>query len=701
LATKLKNNNLKFQWKVLLVVGIILVIAANWISSRYWPVHFQAYHEQKQIFDTDFYYQRLHQISYSLYAQLLRQAGKSELELVDELVQIHDNIDEEDYRYLFEDDIAIQVPDNDFDTLIQEYVRQELQDKLNSYERIHHHDFQNLQYAAFHHETEGLLSSGTPQLEELATGSMLLNEFSDNGYHHLLVISYDEQGRLITETPMGRDYQFQDNIAMFTDSEIFDWRPIKDMTFVFALYSHDFGRTDEISTFQETQHQETFINLIRQEIIVVTLLVSILAVVIPIRTFKDIKQVLKIFNWPLEIMVVLFIVTVSIILGAMPYVAASFNHQVITIPWTSWLESFYIRFYRRGLSIGIWLILFSVLFMVLVYLKNFIFYRQKINLSKLVTEIDFRNGYTIRLFALIGINFLILNILGFVMGALFSFVIFLLARKYFTQIQSHYTRILEVTNQLACQDLDSELTADEDMDLFNSLKDALSKLQGSYKTVLEENHESQQFKEDLMKEFNSGITLISKDVELLQTEQLDSSLQQSYLIKLSQHTDHLKLRIEELLELSQLKMGTYQLNLERLNLVNSLKNVALSVQNQLGDTGVVLKTQFTGGFEKLLLDWELMEQVFENLIVNMLTHGLPGTRAYIDVMEVDDEVEIMFRNISAEEVNESAEFLLNKSDTSLSGLKLMKHYVEQHGGTLELILDGDLFKVIIRLKKVM
>jgi len=391
---------------------------------------------------------------------------------------------------------------------------------------------------------------------------------------------------------------------------------------------------------------------------------------------------------------------VSIILGAMPYVAAFFNHRGITIPVTGWFEGHYIRFYHRALSIGIWLILFSVLIMVLVYFKNFILYRQKIRPNKLVTEIDFRNGYTRRLFALIGVNFLILNILGFVMGALFSFVIFLLARKYFTQIQSHYTRILEVTNQVACQNVDSELTADEDMDLFNSLKDALTQLQGSYKTVLKEKHESQQFNEDLMKEFNSAIVLISKDVELLQTEQLDSSLQQSYLIKLSQHTDHLKLRIEELLELSQLKMGTYQLNLESLNLVNSLKNVALSVQNLLGDTGVVLKTQFTGGFEKLLLDWGLMEQVFENLIVNMLTHGLPGTRAYIDVMEVDGEVEIIFRNISAEEVNESAEFLLNKSDTSLSGLKLMKHYVEQHGGTLELILDGDLFKVIIRLKKV-
>ncbi|MBM6799093.1 GHKL domain-containing protein, partial [Coprobacillus cateniformis] len=108
------------------------------------------------------------------------------------------------------------------------------------------------------------------------------------------------------------------------------------------------------------------------------------------------------------------------------------------------------------------------------------------------------------------------------------------------------------------------------------------------------------------------------------------------------------------------------------------------------------------------LDSSKTYRIFENLFINISKYALEHTRVYIDVIENDDSVTIIFKNISAEEMrfneNEIVERFVqgdqsrNTSGSGL-GLAIVKSFTELQGGRFTVELDGDLFKSIITFYK--
>ena len=85
---------------------------------------------------------------------------------------------------------------------------------------------------------------------------------------------------------------------------------------------------------------------------------------------------------------------------------------------------------------------------------------------------------------------------------------------------------------------------------------------------------------------------------------------------------------------------------------------------------------------------------------------MPGTRVYVDLRSVDNKAELSFKNISASELNISPEELTERfvrgdasrnSEGSGLGLSIAKSLTELMGGTLDISIDGDLFKATITL----
>jgi signal transduction histidine kinase len=73
-------------------------------------------------------------------------------------------------------------------------------------------------------------------------------------------------------------------------------------------------------------------------------------------------------------------------------------------------------------------------------------------------------------------------------------------------------------------------------------------------------------------------------------------------------------------------------------------------------------------------------------------------------VELESSVVISFKNISREELNVSAEDLMERfvrgdasrnTEGSGLGLNIAKSLMELQGGTLQLLVDGDLFKVTL------
>ena len=105
-------------------------------------------------------------------------------------------------------------------------------------------------------------------------------------------------------------------------------------------------------------------------------------------------------------------------------------------------------------------------------------------------------------------------------------------------------------------------------------------------------------------------------------------------------------------------------------------------------------------------DGRRMWRVLANVFNNAAKYAMPGTRVYADLQIKEEMAEFTLKNISAQKLNIKAEELTERfirGDISRStegsglGLSIASTLTEMQGGTFEVYVDGDLFKVTITL----
>ena len=107
------------------------------------------------------------------------------------------------------------------------------------------------------------------------------------------------------------------------------------------------------------------------------------------------------------------------------------------------------------------------------------------------------------------------------------------------------------------------------------------------------------------------------------------------------------------------------------------------------------------------LDGQRTYRIFENLLVNITKYAMPNTRAYVTLETQEGWVVITLMNISAAEVTVSPQELMERfvrgdesrnTEGSGLGLAIAKSFTELQDGTMELSVEGDLFRVVLRWK---
>ena len=97
-------------------------------------------------------------------------------------------------------------------------------------------------------------------------------------------------------------------------------------------------------------------------------------------------------------------------------------------------------------------------------------------------------------------------------------------------------------------------------------------------------------------------------------------------------------------------------------------------------------------------------RVIDNLMNNICKYAQPGSRVYVNLEAEAVRVSITFRNISQYPLNISGEELSERfvrGDKSRNteghglGLSIAQSLMKLIGGDMEIIIDGDLFKVIL------
>ena len=101
-------------------------------------------------------------------------------------------------------------------------------------------------------------------------------------------------------------------------------------------------------------------------------------------------------------------------------------------------------------------------------------------------------------------------------------------------------------------------------------------------------------------------------------------------------------------------------------------------------------------------------RIIENLLQNIYKYAMEKSRVYLDVYKEDDNIVISLKNMSEMPLNIDSNELTERfvrgdvsrtTEGSGLGLSIAKNLVKLQGGEFKVVIDGDLFKVIIKFKE--
>lgn len=737
LDTKLKSSKSISKWVVGILSFLVIGIISGWIYSQYDKMGQIANQQAGSVYDNSELYEYLSQMSYTLYCDALKHEQKEFS--IDQLIEISRG----NYEELFEEYWPYNTTGIGFDEfytlsadeqnkILQRILLPVIEDDLFN---LAWDQFQNLDYLAIMPSAE--FKTGNLNLEPLLNANLMNSELESlkNQYQSFVVLNYDSTGRL----SITNSYEFDSSPSTYRSVEYtdgYELAPIKDMTFIYAI-PKTLTYSDYIWQMTYRYDWWSIQGVVGWFSWIAVALTAITAIILPIKAFKQSKILNRLFNIPVEAVTFISICLIPIFVELVPsLVQSTLEGDLLgNSDYGILLEDLH-NMIVPLLNIIIWIAVLYCVFLDCLYIKNLF----KIGLKETIktkfisinclrwcgrkmkaayrtlTNIDLKNANTKKLALFMVIQFIIISILcltwfiGPFIAIVYAGFLFFYLDKKLKKMESDYSKLFVVTNALAEGNLDVQV--DEDLGMFNSFKEEVINIQGGFKKAVQNEVKSQRMKTDLIAnvshDLKTPLTSIITYVDLLKDENLDQEKRVQYLETLDQKSQRLKVLIEDLFEMSKASSGNISMNLQMVDVVSLMKQTLLETEDKTRASGLVIRRQFPEHKVMLSLDSERTFRVFENLISNMSKYAMSGTRAYIDILDNEDMVQIMFRNMSADEITVNVEELVERfvrgdqsrhTEGSGLGLAIAKSFVELQGGHFEILIDGDLFKVVISFNK--
>ena len=729
---KLKSNKEIYKSKgiiAILVMIAIIVTSALGMCSSYKIIDKSAKSKKVNYFNEYGFANLIAESSYALYYDSMKENENQSAS--DFLLDIKKNITEEADEY-------------------SSYIQEALNNNIDQFNRetLGWNNDANLKYY-YYNTINNKTNTTLNENVKFENNNIDLSEVNKDKYQFYAVVNFDNNGNVdVSEINGGDNEVLKSNIECslidirneydISNSDYeegyynIDIKPIKNMTFVYAvpktITSYDNIRwgieNADISIYESMGAGGAFI---------IAGIVALIALIFPIKKAKSTILFRKISKIPFEV----WIIIIGLAIAALGPLAG----QLIKATLNGDLQVIFVEIIPSLIiperiiwifNFIIWLLSYSaVFFFVLVikyvfnvgvidYIKERTIFGMVIMLCVRIikrtldeiTKVDLREKNNKLIIKLLAINAVILLIItsiwffGIPVVILYSVILFFIIRKYVDKISEKYSKLREATSKIAEGNLDVKI--EEDLGLFEPFKGDLEKIQCGFKKAVDEEVKSQRMKTDLISnvshDLKTPLTAIITYADLLKDENLSDEKRKQYIETLDRKAQRLQVLIENLFEVSKATSGNITLNIENIDVVSLMKQTLFELEDKLEEASLLVRKNMPKEKVILPLDSQRTFRVFENLIINITKYAMPNTRVFIDIIENEDDVAIIMKNMAAEEITFNVDTIAERfvrgdesrnTEGSGLGLAIAKSFVELQGGTFNISVDGDLFKVKI------
>nr|MBQ8244501.1 HAMP domain-containing histidine kinase [Oscillospiraceae bacterium] len=302
----------------------------------------------------------------------------------------------------------------------------------------------------------------------------------------------------------------------------------------------------------------------------------------------------------------------------------------------------------------------------------------------------------------------LLIVISIAAGSLFLFWLSILMGFALVLYGAHcFGSLMEATRKMNKGDLNSKADDKLMVGAFKDFAHDLNDLAGVAVVAAQKQLKSERMKTELITnvshDIKTPLTSIFNYVDLLQKPHTEEEGRE-YLEVLDRQSQRLKKLIEDLMDMSKASTGNMAVDITIVDAVESVNQALGEFADKLEKVRLTPVFRHTEESVSMLADGRLVWRVLSNLLGNAVKYAMPGTRLYIDLMSLEDKVVISLKNISRDELNVAAEELMERfvrgddsrnTEGSGLGLNIAKSLMELQKGQLQLLVDGDLFKVTL------
>lgn len=177
------------------------------------------------------------------------------------------------------------------------------------------------------------------------------------------------------------------------------------------------------------------------------------------------------------------------------------------------------------------------------------------------------------------------------------------------------------------------------------------------------------------------------------------------LEKLQHKSSYLLDMVEEVFELSKASSGHLPMKKEIIDLGRLLEQTLGGLDDELTQSGFLLKKDFPQTGMMVCCDGLHMHRVFQNLLDNAIKYACPQTRIFIHACKrTDGFCEVRIRNTSSYPMDFDPEEITERfvrgekartGEGSGLGLAIAKTYTESCGGQFRILTEDDIFTAVV------